>query len=96
MYITFLICVGSPEPDERFQLGGSLAQLMAHLVLIEALGARQAIGPEQMFNACAKGNIGAVNEIIQRKKDLVNSRNFSETNNLKSPIVSKQMSSFFN
>ncbi|XP_061163055.1 E3 ubiquitin-protein ligase MIB2-like isoform X1 [Saccostrea echinata] len=63
----------SPESDQRYELGGSLAQLMAHLVLLEALGARQTIGPQEMFNACAKGNISAVHQMIQRRKDLVNS-----------------------
>ncbi|XP_056006019.1 E3 ubiquitin-protein ligase MIB2-like isoform X2 [Ostrea edulis] len=63
----------SPEPDVRHQIGGNLAQLMAHLVLLEALGARQTIGPQEMFNACAKGNVSAVNQMIQKKKDLVNS-----------------------
>lgn len=61
----------SPEPDVRHQIGGNLAQLMAHLVLLEALGARQTIGPQEMFNACAKGNVSAVNQMIQKKKDLV-------------------------
>lgn len=45
--------------------------MMAHLLLLGALGGRQMMGPEEMFNACAKGNIGAVNTMIQKRKDLV-------------------------
>lgn len=65
---------GSQDQSERVQIGADLAQLMAHLLLKGALGAQQlTASPEQMFNACANGNIGAVNQLIQRNKDLVNS-----------------------
>nr|XP_022342890.1 E3 ubiquitin-protein ligase MIB2-like isoform X2 [Crassostrea virginica] len=64
---------GSPDSGERVEIGGDLAQMMAHLLLLGALGGRQMMGPEEMFNACAKGNIGAVNTMIQKRKDLVNS-----------------------
>ncbi|XP_052715611.1 E3 ubiquitin-protein ligase MIB2-like isoform X1 [Crassostrea angulata] len=65
---------GSQNRDEKLQEGTNLTKLVAHLLLRKASGAQKpTVDPEQMFNACADGNTGAVNQLIQRNKDLVNS-----------------------
>lgn len=53
-------------------LADSLARLVANLVVLGHQQRLQTIGPEQMIQACAKGDVASVQQLIKMKKDLVN------------------------
>lgn len=55
-------------------LADSLARLVANLVVLGHQQRLQTIGPEQMIQACAKGDVASVQQFIKMKKDLVNSK----------------------
>ncbi|XP_076086810.1 E3 ubiquitin-protein ligase MIB1-like [Mytilus galloprovincialis] len=53
-------------------LADSLARLVANLVVLGHQQRLQTIGPEQMLQACAKGDIASVQQLLKMKKELVN------------------------
>lgn len=60
--------------SERAQdeLGDSLARLFAHLLILGQHQQLRTIGPEQMVQAAARGDINSVQQIIKLNKELVN------------------------
>ena len=53
-------------------LSDGLARMVAHLLILGRHQQMQSIGPQQMIQACAKGDISTVQQLIKMKKDLVN------------------------
>ena len=59
-------------PDSTQEdLSDGLARMVAHLLNLGRHQQMQSIGPQQMIQACAKGDISTVQQLIKMKKDLV-------------------------
>ena len=63
----YVLFADNPQED----LSDGLARMVAHLLVLGHHQQMQAIGPQQMIQACAKGDISTVQQLIKMKKDLV-------------------------